>query len=100
MSKLFQSDGLNITCTNLSDVRKTIMSHPNLSPVTPTIHCILRRSYFTCSYLVEHAAGLIAIDAGMKSTGTEMLHAIAALKRPVTDVKAILITHWHNDHAA
>jgi glyoxylase-like metal-dependent hydrolase (beta-lactamase superfamily II) len=60
----------------------------------------MRRSYFTCSYLVETAAGLIAIDAGMKSTGTEMLHAIDSLKRPVTDVKAILLTHWHNDHAA
>jgi glyoxylase-like metal-dependent hydrolase (beta-lactamase superfamily II) len=61
----------------------------------------MRRSYFTCSYLVETPdRRLIAIDAGMKSTGSEMLHAIADLGRSPADVAAILLTHWHNDHAA
>jgi glyoxylase-like metal-dependent hydrolase (beta-lactamase superfamily II) len=60
----------------------------------------MRKSYFTCSYLVELDFGLLAIDAGMKSTGSEMLSAIQELGRSVSDVKAILLTHWHNDHAA
>lgn len=76
------------------------MSHPHTFSVTPTIHCIMRRSYFTCSYVVETAPGLFAIDAGMKSTGTEMLHAIESLKRPVTDVPIYRITgighFWDN----
>ena len=76
------------------------MSKPNLIQVVDGIYCVMRRSYFTCSYLVETGNGLIAIDAGMKSSGSEMLSAIAELGRAVTNVKSILLTHWHNDHAA
>ncbi|HEX3356500.1 MAG TPA: MBL fold metallo-hydrolase [Tepidisphaeraceae bacterium] len=60
----------------------------------------MRKSYFTCSYLAETDGGLIAIDAGMKSTGQDMLGAIAEIGRKPEDVKAILLTHWHNDHSA
>ena len=76
------------------------MSKPSVSEVAPGVYCVMRRSYFTCSYLVETPAGLIAIDAGMKSSGSEMLSAIAELGRVPGDVIAILLTHWHNDHAA
>jgi glyoxylase-like metal-dependent hydrolase (beta-lactamase superfamily II) len=44
--------------------------------------------------------GLVAVDAGMKSSGSEMLHAISELARRPGDVRAVLLTHWHNDHAA
>ena len=76
------------------------MSKPRLFQVAEGVYCVMRRSYFTCSYLVERADGLIAIDAGMKSSGSEMLCAIDELGRSPRDVKAILLTHWHNDHAA
>ena len=76
------------------------MSKPHVFSVTEGVYCVMRRSYFTCSYLVEIPSGLVAIDAGMKSTGSEMLCAIDELGRSVRDVKAILLTHWHNDHAA
>jgi glyoxylase-like metal-dependent hydrolase (beta-lactamase superfamily II) len=43
---------------------------------------------------------LVAIDAGMKSTGSEMLAAIEEIGRKPAEVSAVLLTHWHNDHAA
>jgi glyoxylase-like metal-dependent hydrolase (beta-lactamase superfamily II) len=76
------------------------MSRPHTFKVIDNVYCVMRRSYFTCSYLVDTPTGLVAIDAGMKSTGAEMLSAISELGRKVTDVSAILLTHWHNDHAA
>ena len=77
------------------------MSKPYTFNVTDGVYCVMRRSYFTCSYLIEAGGGsLVAVDAGMKSTGSEMLQAIDELGRRPADVKAILLTHWHNDHAA
>lgn len=76
------------------------MSKPHTFEVTTGVYCIMRRSYFTCSYLVDTTGGLVAVDAGMKSTGSEMLSAISEIGRRPTDVRAILLTHWHNDHAA
>lgn len=76
------------------------MSKPTVFEVADGVYCVMRRSYFTCSYLVVTPAGLVAVDAGMKSSGTEMLRAIDELGRNVAEVRAILLTHWHNDHAA
>jgi glyoxylase-like metal-dependent hydrolase (beta-lactamase superfamily II) len=36
----------------------------------------------------------------MKSSGTEVLAALDALGRSPADVRAVLLTHWHSDHAA
>jgi len=68
--------------------------------VTDDVYCVMRRSYFTNSYLVISPAGIVAIDAGMKSVGGDVLAALHDLGRSPTEVKAILVTHWHNDHAA
>src|SRR5436190_6664909 len=76
------------------------MPHPLTVPVLPSIFCVMRKSYFTCSYLLTTDSGVIAIDAGMKSTGSDMLHALAEIGRSPHDLNAILITHWHNDHSA
>jgi glyoxylase-like metal-dependent hydrolase (beta-lactamase superfamily II) len=76
------------------------MSKPHTFKVTDAVYCVMRRSYFTCSYLVIRSDGVVAVDAGMKSTGSEMLSALGELGRSSADVRAILITHWHNDHAA
>jgi glyoxylase-like metal-dependent hydrolase (beta-lactamase superfamily II) len=76
------------------------MSHPLTFRVLDSVFCVMRKSYFTCSYLVTSDAGVVAVDAGMKSTGSDMLHALGELKRSPGDLRAILITHWHNDHSA
>jgi glyoxylase-like metal-dependent hydrolase (beta-lactamase superfamily II) len=76
------------------------MARPHFFRVIENVYCVMRKSYFTCSYLVTAPNGLIAIDAGMKSNGSEMLSAISELGKQPKDVTAILLTHWHNDHAA
>ena len=76
------------------------MPRPRTFRVTGDVYCVMRRSYFTCSYLVLTPAGVVAIDAGMKSTGGDMFHALGELGKTPADVKAILLTHWHNDHTA
>ncbi|MDB5324865.1 MAG: Zn-dependent hydrolase, glyoxylase [Phycisphaerales bacterium] len=76
------------------------MSSPHTFKVTAGIVCVMRRSYFTNSYFTDTPSGLVAIDAGMKSHGGDMLAALAELGRTPSDVRAILVTHWHNDHAA
>ena len=73
---------------------------PEIIQVTEKIWCVRQRSYFACSYVVTTSTGTYLIDAGMSSEGTEMLVAIESVGiRPET-IRAILLTHWHNDHAA
>jgi glyoxylase-like metal-dependent hydrolase (beta-lactamase superfamily II) len=40
------------------------------------------------------------IDAGMDSEGADVRLGLAALDAQVESVRGILLTHWHNDHAA
>lgn len=68
--------------------------------VSQTIWCVRRPSYLTCSYLVKTDQGVVLIDAGMDSKGQDMLAGLAYISEPVSSVKALLLTHWHNDHAA
>lgn len=42
----------------------------------------------------------MAIDAGMDFDGRDFLDAVKTLNRCAADVRAVLLTHWHNDHAA
>lgn len=74
--------------------------HPEVFAVTDTVTCIRRPSYFTCSYVVRSASGVLLIDAGMKSDGSDVLHALEVIGVGVDEVRAIFVTHWHNDHAA
>lgn len=73
---------------------------PQVFPVSPNIWCVRRVSYLTCSYVIKASAGVVFVDAGMDSEGADMHFALDALNLPVESVKAILLTHWHNDHAA
>lgn len=68
--------------------------------VTDSIWCVRQPSYLTCSYGVATAQGVVLIDAGMDSTGADMQALLAAMGQPEQSVRAILLTHWHNDHAA
>ncbi|MBK9071126.1 MAG: MBL fold metallo-hydrolase [Myxococcales bacterium] len=70
--------------------------------VTPSVWCFRRRSYLTCSYLVRRANGqIVMVDAGMDSSAQDVRDALArAFDATIKDVAAVLVTHWHNDHAA
>src|SRR5262245_45137934 len=69
--------------------------------VTPNIWCLRRRSYLTCSYVVKTKGGIVLVDAGMDSTGKDLEQALSvSFGATPSDVRAILLTHWHNDHAA
>src|SRR5258706_13713018 len=72
-----------------------------LSRVTERIWCIRRASYLTCSYAVRTDDGIVLVEAGMDSNGDDMERGVRqAFGAGISDVRAILITHWHNDHAA
>ncbi len=68
--------------------------------VSDTITCLRRASYLTCSYMVRTGDGLVLVDAGMDSDGADVQVGLRALGARLTDVRAILLTHWHNDHSA
>jgi glyoxylase-like metal-dependent hydrolase (beta-lactamase superfamily II) len=68
--------------------------------VTDSVVCVRRPSYLTCSYLVRTPTGIVVVDAGMDSEGADVRHGLAALGAQVDSVRGILLTHWHNDHAA
>jgi glyoxylase-like metal-dependent hydrolase (beta-lactamase superfamily II) len=68
--------------------------------VSDSILCIRRASYQTCSYIVQMADGLVVVDAGMSSDGSDVQAGLEALSATAADIRAILLTHWHNDHAA
>ena len=68
--------------------------------VSDSITCLRRASYFTCSYIVRTSHGLIVIDAGMDSDGADINVGLEALNASASHIRAILLTHWHNDHSA
>jgi glyoxylase-like metal-dependent hydrolase (beta-lactamase superfamily II) len=76
------------------------MSRPYTFQVAQGVYCVMRRSYFTNCYLVDRPDGVVAIDAGMKSNGSEVFAALEEIGRRPENVTAVLLTHWHNDHAA
>lgn len=69
--------------------------------VSERVWCIRRASYLTCSYAVRTDRGIVLVEAGMDSSGLDIERGLQrAFGAGVADVRAILITHWHNDHAA
>jgi glyoxylase-like metal-dependent hydrolase (beta-lactamase superfamily II) len=68
--------------------------------LTNSVWCVRRPSYLMCSYAVTTQRGVVLIDAGMDSSGADVLALLAAMGEPEGSVKAVLLTHWHNDHAA
>ena len=71
-----------------------------LLPVVAGVWCIQRRFLMSCSYLVQRPSGVILIDSGIDARGTDVRFALDHLGLSVADVRAILMTHWHNDHSA
>jgi glyoxylase-like metal-dependent hydrolase (beta-lactamase superfamily II) len=68
--------------------------------VAPHVYCIYTRSYLNCTYLIQTADGVILIDTGMQSDASDTKMAFKKLGIPLHALKAILLTHWHNDHSA
>ena len=68
--------------------------------LTESILCLRRPSYVTCSYMVNTSQGVVLVDAGMDSSGRDVRHGLRHIGQSVASIRAILLTHWHNDHSA
>lgn len=68
--------------------------------VTEGIWCFRRASYFACSYLISTTGGAFAIDVGMDSDANDFLSALQTIGIAANKLRAVLLTHWHNDHSA
>lgn len=54
----------------------------------------------TCSYIARREDGVVLIDTGMDSQARDVEVGLAAANGDWSDISAIVLTHWHNDHAA
>jgi len=68
--------------------------------VNDSIVCLRRASYLTCSYIVASSKGLVLVDAGMDSDGLDIHVGLREMNASPSEICAVLLTHWHNDHAA
>ena len=50
------------------------------------------------AYLVVTDDGLVLVDTGLPKTHAKLQHALVGAQRSVGDVRAVLLTHWHQDH--
>ena len=50
------------------------------------------------AYLVVTDDGLVLVDTGLPKTHAKLLGALADAQRRVGDIRAVLVTHWHDDH--
>jgi glyoxylase-like metal-dependent hydrolase (beta-lactamase superfamily II) len=64
--------------------------------VAPRIHRI--GPEIVNSYLVEEAGEIVIVDAGVQSYWRELPTALAAMGKTLGDVRAVLLTHGHDDH--
>ncbi|MEM7246365.1 MAG: MBL fold metallo-hydrolase [Acidobacteriota bacterium] len=76
------------------------MSSYTLSEVAPDVWCIRHPAYLTCSYLVREGDATWLVDAGRDSEAGDIRRAYAELGLSLDSLRGILLTHWHNDHAA
>jgi glyoxylase-like metal-dependent hydrolase (beta-lactamase superfamily II) len=68
-----------------------------VSEVAPGVHRL--GSAFVNWYLVEgDSTGLTAVDAGLPRYGVHLHADLAALRRKIGDVVAVVLTHGHGDH--
>ena len=49
-------------------------------------------------YLVEDAAGVTVIDAGLPGYWSELVTELGTMGRLLDDVRAVILTHAHDDH--
>jgi glyoxylase-like metal-dependent hydrolase (beta-lactamase superfamily II) len=49
---------------------------------------------------VSTEAGAIAADVGMDSAAKDFLQGVKEVGMSPDQLRAVLLTHWHNDHSA
>lgn len=49
-------------------------------------------------YLIEDAAGVTVIDAGLPGYWTDLVTELSDIGRSLDDVRAVVLTHAHDDH--
>ena len=64
--------------------------------VAPRIHRV--GAEIVSSYLVEDGGEVVLVDAGAPADWTTLPSALAAMGRSLDDVRAVLLTHAHEDH--
>jgi len=64
--------------------------------VAPRIHAV--GSEIVNCYLVEDGGGVTIVDAGVPAYWADLPAALAAMGRTLADVRAIVMTHGHDDH--
>jgi len=68
--------------------------------VTERTWCFRRPSYLACSYLVALPDRTVLVDAGMRSDASDAFAALRQAGRAPDTLSAVILTHWHHDHAA
>ena len=64
--------------------------------VAPRIHRV--GAEIVSSYLVEDGGEVVLVDAGAPADWHTLPDALAAMGRSLSDVRAVLLTHAHEDH--
>lgn len=64
--------------------------------VAPRIHRV--GAEIVSSYLVEDGGEVVLVDAGAPADWTTLPAALAVMGRSLDDVRAVLLTHAHEDH--
>jgi glyoxylase-like metal-dependent hydrolase (beta-lactamase superfamily II) len=68
-----------------------------VSRIAPSIHRIGADSIVN-AYLIDDGAEVTIIDAGVSGYFDDIPRELAAMGRSIRDVRALVLTHGHNDH--
>lgn len=76
------------------------MSKPPIVTLAPGIHRIPTMGDFINSYAIANDDGTVTlIDCGVKRAPAKLVDALASLGKHPADVREIILTHAHSDHA-
>lgn len=64
--------------------------------LAPSLHRVGEE--IVCCYIVEEAGDVTIIDAGVPAYYSDFTAELAAMGRTIADVRALVLTHGHDDH--
>jgi glyoxylase-like metal-dependent hydrolase (beta-lactamase superfamily II) len=64
--------------------------------LAPSLHRLGEE--IVCCYLVEEAGEVTLIDAGVPAYFADLTAELAAMGRTIEDIRALVLTHGHDDH--